>query len=81
MRECGLKVEAELAAYADKLAVEVQEELQGQGVDVFSYTPEALEKIDGKLEESRRDYVGRLEARGLPAEKAYADYLAALGRE
>jgi TRAP-type C4-dicarboxylate transport system substrate-binding protein len=77
-RTCGLKVELELAAFADKMVAEVQTELKGQGIDVFDYTPEALKEIDVKLEAARQDYIGRLKARGLDSEKAYADYVGAL---
>lgn len=75
---CGREVELELAEWADNFVLELEEELEAQGVDVFEYSDEELEKIGTKLEEARLSYVKRLEDRGLPAQEAYDNYIKAI---
>ncbi|MFV0493281.1 MAG: TRAP transporter substrate-binding protein DctP [Pseudorhodobacter sp.] len=80
MRDCGLKVENELAAWADNWTIEQHQELRDAGMSVFDYSEEELAKIGVKLEEVRQDYVQRLEARGMSAQQAYDDYLEAISQ-
>lgn len=78
MRDCGLKVEGELGAWADSWTIEQQQELRNAGMEVFDYSAEELGKIEEKLAAARADYVQRLEARGMPAQQALDDYLGAI---
>lgn len=78
LRDCGLKVENELAAWADAWMVDVRAELEGQGVKVFDYSDEQLALIDEKLEGARKDYVARVSSRGLSAQEALDAYAARL---
>lgn len=74
LRECGLKVEMELAAWVDKWMNDVQQELQSANVEVFSYSDEQLATINRKLDDARVEYINRLAARGLPAQEAFDQY-------
>jgi TRAP-type transport system periplasmic protein len=76
--ECGVKVEQELAAWADQFVLDTQVELKALGIKVFDYTPEQMAEVDAKLEETRQTYVDRTAARGIDAQKAYDEYLAIL---
>jgi TRAP-type C4-dicarboxylate transport system substrate-binding protein len=77
-RDCGLKVEKDLAVFADQLVLDTQAYLREQGVSVYEFPAEELEKIDARLETARQDYVARLDERGMPATQAYEEYLAVL---
>ncbi len=76
--DCGVKVEQDMAAWADQFVLDTQEELRGLGINVFDYTPEELAKVNAKLEETRQTYVNRIAARGIEAQQAYDEYLAIL---
>lgn len=76
--DCGKKVEMELAAWADQYVVDTQAKLKEQGIAVVDYSAEELTKIDAQLESARQDYIKRLVDRGIPADKAYEEYLAVL---
>lgn len=76
--DCGKKVEMELAAWADQYVLDTQAKLKEQGIAVEDFTADELTKIEVKLEEARQDYVTRLVERGIPADKAYEEYLAVL---
>ncbi|WP_197029426.1 TRAP transporter substrate-binding protein DctP [Paracoccus pantotrophus] len=78
LKECGLKVEGELAAWADAWMQDVRKELEEQGIQVFDYSEEALAEMDEKLASARQDYVSRLTSRGLPAQEALDAYAARL---
>lgn len=79
-RDCGLKVETALAAYADNLVTELKTEFTGLGINVFDYSPDALAELDVRLDEARQDYLTRLTSRGLPAQEALDGFVAALGQ-
>ncbi|WP_449415838.1 TRAP transporter substrate-binding protein [Ochrobactrum teleogrylli] len=74
LRDCGLKVETEIAAWADNWMHEIKSELEAQNIKVFEYSEEELAKLDKKLERARADYIGRLSGRGLPAQEAFDAY-------
>jgi len=76
--ECGVKVEQELAAWADQFVLDTQAELKALGINVYDYSPEQMAEVDAKLEETRQTYVDRTAARGIDAQKAYDEYLAIL---
>ncbi|RJG03297.1 TRAP transporter substrate-binding protein DctP [Noviherbaspirillum sedimenti] len=78
LRECGLKVEKELAKWIDNSMDQVKKELKAGGVKVYDYSDTEIAKIEKKLEVARESYVNRLVKRGLPAKEAYEEYLAAL---
>lgn len=80
MTDCGLKVEASIAKYADDLTATLKKEFAAQGINVYDYTPEAKAALSDKLRTAREEYIARLEARGLPAQQAYEEYLKVLGR-
>lgn len=80
LTDCGLKVEAELAQWVDKLTEELKTEFAASGINMFQYTDAAKAAVAQRLKLSRDEYISRIAARGLPAQKAYEDYLKALGR-
>ncbi|MBE2277511.1 MAG: TRAP transporter substrate-binding protein DctP [Rhodobacteraceae bacterium] len=73
--DCGLKVEQDLAKWADQFVLDTQSDLKALGIEVFDFTPEALAKIEVKLEETRQVYVDRSASRGIDAQKAYDEYM------
>ncbi|WP_449415839.1 TRAP transporter substrate-binding protein [Ochrobactrum teleogrylli] len=79
-KECGLKVEAELAAWTDDWLEKVRAELEEQGVNVFDYSAVELAAIEERLQLARQRYIDRLALRGLPAQEAYDQYLTGLGK-
>ena len=80
LTDCGLKVEAELAQWVDKLTESLKAEFAASGIKMFQYTDAAKALIAQRLKAAREEYVSRIAARGLPAQKAYEDYLKVLGR-
>jgi TRAP-type transport system periplasmic protein len=80
MRDCGLKVEMQLAEWVDKWADTLKAEFKAKGVDVYEFSPASKKAISEKLALSRKDYVERLNKRGLPAQQALDEYMKILGR-
>jgi TRAP-type transport system periplasmic protein len=80
LTECGLKVEADIAKYADNLTVELKKTFTEAGVNVYEFSADAKKEIAAKLEAAREDYLARVESRGQPARQAYEEYLKILGR-
>jgi TRAP-type C4-dicarboxylate transport system substrate-binding protein len=80
LADCGTKVEGELAQYADKLTEELKVELANRGIKVHPIAPAARAAIDERLKAARAAYLSRMTSRGLPAQKAYDEYVKALGR-
>jgi TRAP-type C4-dicarboxylate transport system substrate-binding protein len=80
LTDCGIKVETELAKWADNFTEELKKELAGLGIKVHPMAPAARAAIAERLKQAREDYVSRVAARGLPAQKAYEEYLKALGQ-
>lgn len=80
LTDCGLKVEAELARWVDKLTEDLKAEFTASGIKMFQYTDDAKTTIAQRLKSAREEYISRIAARGLPAQKAYEDYLKVLGR-
>ena len=78
--DCGNKVESELAVWVDKWTEELKAELTAAGVKVTSVPAAARPAMAEKLKLARDDYISRIASRGLPAQKAYEDYLKALGQ-
>lgn len=79
LRECGLKIEQDLAAYQDGLIAELNGQFQEAGADVYAMPDVAKAAIDEKLELAVADYINRLKDLGLPAQEAIDQYVAALG--
>ena len=73
--DCGLKVEAEVAAWIDQENENVVEKMQEKGVTVYEFSDEALVEIEEKLQISRDEYIDRLDERGLPGQAAYDTYI------
>ncbi len=67
MADCGLQVERSIAARMDAEAVTLAEEFAALGIDVFEFEEAAAAEINARLDAVKDDWVGRLEARGLPA--------------
>ncbi len=80
LTDCGLKVEADLAQWVDKLTEELKAEFAASGIRMFQYNDAAKTAIAQRLKVAREEYISRIAARGLPAQKAYEDYLKVLGR-
>jgi TRAP-type transport system periplasmic protein len=80
LTECGLKVENDLAKWVDDWTEELKKEFAAAGVKVFNYSPAEKVAIGLRLKGSTEDYLKRVAGRGLPAQKAYEEYLKALGR-
>jgi TRAP-type C4-dicarboxylate transport system substrate-binding protein len=80
LTDCGLKVESELAQWVDKLTDDLRAEFTAGGMKLYSLSPAARTAIGEKLKLAREDYITRTAARGLPAQKAYEEYLKALGQ-
>ena len=80
LTDCGLKVEAELAQWVDKLTEELKTEFAAGGVKMYQFTDAEKAAIAQRLKSAREAYVSRIAARGLPAQKTYEDYLKVLGR-
>jgi len=80
LTDCGLKVEAELAQWVDKLTGELKAEFAASGIKTFEYNDAAKAAIAQRLKSAREEYISRIAARGLPAQRAYEDYLKVLGR-
>lgn len=80
LTQCGRETEQALAKWVDDLVVTTQNELRDEGIEVYDFSLEELEKINERLITAREKYVSRLTARGLPAEQAYQDYLNVLGK-
>ncbi len=80
MTDCGLKVEAEMAAWVDASTEALKSEMRASGINVYDFSGPAKIAINEKMKVTRENYLARLNARGLPAQQAYQDYLKALGR-
>lgn len=78
LRECGAKVEATLAAYADDQTSILEEKFRSVGVDVYAFDEAELELLNERLDASAAVFVKRLDDLGLPGTQAYDQYRAAL---
>lgn len=79
-RDCGAQTEASIATFLDEEVTALEAEFKDAGVDVYAFTDDELAKIDEKLSIVIDDWVGRLDARGLPAADAVEAYRALLGQ-
>jgi TRAP-type transport system periplasmic protein len=77
VRDCGLKVEYDLAAELDKQNGEIAEEFAAAGVTIFDYTPEAYAPIEVALKVVADSYIAKLNERGLPGTAAYEEFVEA----
>lgn len=78
--ECGRSIEAELARILDEENDALKAEFAASGINVFDVTSESSAEIEQALDAVPANYIARLQARNLPVEEAYKDYLDALGR-
>ena len=67
MSDCGSKTEAFMAETMDSVAGELLAEFKSLGVDVYEFTPTEVATLNEKLASVQKDWVSRLEGRGLPA--------------
>lgn len=79
LRDCGLRVETELAAYLDEENQTLADEFAALGIEIYDIPEDAMAEIDEHLAGVASDYVQRLEERGLPGQQAFDEYLAAIG--
>ncbi|WP_323032497.1 TRAP transporter substrate-binding protein DctP [Paracoccus sp. (in: a-proteobacteria)] len=78
--DCGKQVEDHLAEYADKTAAELYDDFAASGIEVFEYSPDTMAEMQKLLHGATEDLIARLTAQGLPAQAAYDEYVAALGK-
>jgi len=72
--DCGIQTEQNMARTMDAEAVELAREFASRGIDVYAFTPENLAAINGALGNVQKDWVNRLNRRGLPAQAALDGY-------
>lgn len=78
--DCGHKVEVELTTWMDQTEASVAKELASEGINIFEFSPEDLAKLDEGMQSVAEDFVGRLTARDIPADKALEELMAVLGQ-
>lgn len=78
--DCGHKIEVDLTKWIDDGEATVAAELKGMGIEIFEFSAEDVAAFDAGMVSVKDDFVGRLTARGIPADKAYDELMAALGR-
>jgi TRAP-type transport system periplasmic protein len=76
--DCGLAVEREVAQQTDVSNEALLAELASDKIKVYRLSDEAKAKIAERLAVVTENYIGRLTARGMPAQQAYDSYRAAL---
>lgn len=79
-KECGLEVERAVAVYLDDENETLKSEFESLGMIGFAFSDEDVAKMVAKLKPVTTDYLGRLTARGMPAQEVYNQYVSALGR-
>lgn len=72
--ECGTKVEVQFANYLDAENLKLQEQFSADGIDVYQFSKSELSVLKPKLETVAKEYIDRLEERGLPAAEVYDQY-------
>ncbi|WP_417209759.1 TRAP transporter substrate-binding protein DctP [Antarctobacter sp.] len=78
LRECGLKIEEELAVFQDTLVEEMNVKFAEAGAEIYELSDETLAALNQTLELAVKDYVDRLTELGMPAQEALEQYRAAL---
>lgn len=76
--DCGTKVEADLAAFADDHNAATLEKFAKAGVDIYDFDETELAALNAKLDASSMNFLKRLDDMGLKASEAFAQYRAAL---
>ena len=81
--EAGKAAEENFCAYMDKTEAEAIAALQTPdfGMSIYTWTPEQVEALTKMTSGVVEDWLKDLEARGIPAEQALADYKAALPQQ
>lgn len=77
---CGQKIETELALHQDAENESLKAEFAAMGITVYEFSDAANATIAEALTNVADEYVGRLEARKLPARATYDAYRAVLAR-
>jgi TRAP-type C4-dicarboxylate transport system substrate-binding protein len=72
--DCGQKVQIQAAQNLDKAGAGLTKKFSDAGVEMFTFTPEQINVISGKLSVVYQDWVTRLNGRGLPAETVLNTY-------
>lgn len=80
LKDCAAEAEANLLKYQDGAQAEILAEFAAGGVDVYAFPEAELAAINTALEATAREFVDRLEARGLPGQAVYDEFTGALGR-
>ncbi|WP_165789537.1 TRAP transporter substrate-binding protein DctP [Billgrantia endophytica] len=76
--ECGDRVQEDMAHYLDDEVELLSQEFAESGIDIYEFSPEALEELNERLEAVSESWVQRLERRGHPAQQVFDEYAAAL---
>lgn len=76
--DCGRNVETELTQWLDENDSAIADELADMGVNIFDFSPEDMEKLNESMSIVAEEFIARLTARDIPADKAYEELLAAI---
>lgn len=74
MDDCGAQIEQSFAAHLDEETDQLGAEFAKDGITVYEFSPEELQKINGKLKTVSDDWVARLSERSLPAAEVLDSY-------
>jgi TRAP-type transport system periplasmic protein len=80
MDTCGRKIEIDLAKLTDEDNEKLKAKFTGLGVSVVQFGPAQKAAIDERLLTVKKEYIDRVQARGLPAQQAYDSYLKFIGK-
>ena len=72
--DCGAKIQLQSAQNLDNAGGGLAKKFAGAGVEMFTFTPEQLQQMSGKLGAVHQDWVNRLKGRGLPADTVLEVY-------
>jgi TRAP-type transport system periplasmic protein len=80
MDQCGRKIEIDLAKLTDDDNEKLKVKFTSLGVNVVQFGPAQKAAIDERLLGVKKEYIDRVQARGLPAQQAYDSYLKFIGK-
>lgn len=76
--DCGLQVAQDLTRWIDEGEATIADEFRQQGINIFEFTEEDLDEFDTQMTSVADEFIGRLTARDIPADKALSELRAAL---
>lgn len=75
---CGTRTEEAMASHLDQEVEVLAQEFTELGIEIYEFAPDELDKINSSLAEVQKDWVQRLDNRGLAAAQALEEYSSAL---